>query len=315
MNSKACVIIPYYKSGDLLIDVLCKIPDVIDFVFIIDDKSPIPLPTISETAYSFKIITITHQNNMGVGGAMKTGFKKALENQEIKYFFKVDSDDQMDLSQLSRFMKQLKKGRCDFVKGNRLYDIKVIKRMPFIRRLGNLALSFITKMCTGYWGVQDPTNGYFGITRKALAQLDLERLHNSYFFETSLLGELFLQDSVISSVKMPPIYKNEVSNMNVFLIPIEFLPKLLAIFFKRIYYKYFLFDLNIGTIYLFLSITSFVFGVIFGFYHYYKNFSLGVTTPAGTVIIFALAILISFNLFLSWLDFDTKNFPRKENRF
>lgn len=311
MNSKACVIIPYYKSGDLLIDVLDKIPNLIDFVFIIDDKSPIPLPTISESNYSFHIIIITHNINMGVGGAMKTGFKRALENIEIKYFFKVDSDDQMDLSQIPKLMGQLKKRRCDFVKGNRLYDIKVIMRMPFIRRLGNLALSFITKMCTGYWGVQDPTNGYFGITRKALAQLDLERLHNSYFFETSLLGELFLQDCIVSSVKMPPIYKNEVSNMNVFLIPFEFLPKLLAIFFKRIYYKYFLFDLNIGSIYLFLSFTFFVFGISFGFYHYYKNLGLGLTTPAGTVIIFALAILISFNLLLSWLDFDTKNYPKK----
>ncbi|MEP2295135.1 hypothetical protein, partial [Algoriphagus sp.] len=146
---------------------------------------------------------------------------------------------------------------------------------------------------------------------EALMQLDLDRLHDSYFFETSLLGELFLNDSVISSVKMPPIYKNEVSNMNVFLIPFEFLPKLIAIFFRRVYYKYFLFDLNIGSIYLFLSVLLFVFGSSFGFYHYYKNLNLGLTTPAGTVIIFALAILISFNLFLSWLDFDTKNYPRK----
>ncbi len=312
MNSKSCVIIPYFKSGNLLIDVLNKIPDLIDFVFIIDDDSPIPLPDIPELDYTFKIIIIKHQINKGVGGAMKTGFEKALENQEIKYFFKVDSDDQMDLSQLSKLLDQLKDKDYDFAKGNRLYDIKVIKRMPFIRRFGNLALSFITKMCTGYWAVQDPTNGYFGVTRKALAQLDLKRLHDSYFFETSLLGELFLQDSTISSVKMPPIYKNEVSNMNVFLIPFEFLPKLFSILLKRIYYKYFLFDLNIGSIYLFLSLSSFAFGLTFGLYHYHKNLNLGLTTPAGTVIIFALAILISFNLFLSWLDFDTKNYPKKK---
>ena len=312
MSSKSCVIIPYYKSGDLLIDVLDKIPELIDFVYIVDDCSPVPLPEISMVNYSFEIITIRHQSNQGVGGAMKTGFEKALENKEIAYFFKVDSDDQMDLSQISNLREHLVKNESDFVKGNRLYDIRIIKRMPFVRRFGNLALSFITKMCTGYWSVQDPTNGYFGISRDALEQLDLDKLHNSYFFETSLLGELFLQDAVISSVKMPPIYKNEVSNMNVFLIPFEFLPKLFAIFFKRIYYKYFLFDLNIGSIYLFLSIISFVFGLSFGYYHYHKNLNLGLTTPAGTVIIFALAILISFNLFLSWLDFDTKNYPKKK---
>ncbi|MEP2296954.1 glycosyltransferase family 2 protein, partial [Algoriphagus sp.] len=167
MNTKSCVIIPYYKSGHLVLDVLRKIPSIIDFVYIVDDNSPIPIPDCSFSEFDFEVIIVKHETNKGVGGAMKTGFRKALENEEIRYFYKVDSDDQMDLSQIFKLQDHLISETCDFVKGNRLYDITVIKRMPFVRRFGNLALSFITKMCTGYWGVQDPTNGYFGISREA----------------------------------------------------------------------------------------------------------------------------------------------------
>lgn len=311
MKNKTCIIIPYYKSGDLILDVLDKIPPETNYVFIIDDCSPIPLPPIETSKYNFELIVINHDFNKGVGGAMKTGFEKALQYEEIKYFFKVDSDDQMDLSQIPKMKKYLSEKSFDFVKGDRLYDINIIKRMPLVRRIGNLGLSFITKFCTGYWNVQDPTNGFFGTKRKTLERINLNKLHNSYFFETSLLGELFLSGAKIKSLKMPPIYKSEVSNMNVFFIPFEFLPKLIRILIKRIAYKYFLFELNIGSIYLLGSSLFFSFGSIFGFYHYQKNMNLGLTTPAGTVIIFALSILVSFNLFLSWLDFDTKNFPKK----
>ncbi|WP_026968932.1 glycosyltransferase family 2 protein [Algoriphagus terrigena] len=312
MNSKSCIIIPYYKSGSLLIDVLDKVPEVIHYVIIVDDCSPIPLPEITSEKYRFELIVLKHSQNRGVGGAMKTGFQKALENKEIKFFFKVDSDDQMDLTQIPRMKKQLMENGADFVKGNRLYDIDIIKRMPVVRRMGNLLLSFITKFCTGYWNVQDPTNGFFGIKRRTLSKLKLRNLHDSYFFETSLLGELFLNGAYIKSIRMPPIYKTEVSNMNVALVPFEFLPKLFRILIKRISYKYFLFELNIGSIYLLGSGVFFVFGTIFGIYHYQKNFDMGITTPAGTVIIFALCILVSFNLFLSWLDFDTKNSPKRK---
>ena len=309
MNDKSCVIIPYYKSGNLILDVLDKVPSEIDYVFIVNDCSPVPLPNINFGKYSFSIFIIEHDENKGVGGAMKSGFNKALEYQKIKFFFKVDSDDQMDLSYIPRMKKSL--SGFDFVKGNRLYDFEIIKRMPLVRRFGNLGLSFITKFCTGYWDVQDPTNGFFGINRKTLKKLNLDNLHDSYFFETSLLGELFLIDARIKSIKMPPIYKNERSNMNVLLIPFEFIPKLFKILIKRISYKYFLFDLNIGSIYLSGSLTFFLFGLIFGIHNYQKNLALSSTTPPGTVIIFALSILVSFNLFLSWLDFDTKNFSKK----
>ncbi len=64
--------------------------------------------------------------------------------------------------------------------------------MPFIRRLGNFGLSFLTKLATGYWHLFDPTNGFIAINRSALELVDLSRLDNRFFFETSLLAELYL---------------------------------------------------------------------------------------------------------------------------
>jgi len=64
--------------------------------------------------------------------------------------------------------------------------------MPFLRRFGNMMLSFLAKAATGYWNCFDPTNGYIAIRGDVLAQLPMHRIDRTYFFETSVLARLYL---------------------------------------------------------------------------------------------------------------------------
>jgi len=50
--------------------------------------------------------------------------------------------------------------RADYVKGSRFYSPRSLKSMPFLRVVGNSALSFISKISSGYWHRMDPTNGF-----------------------------------------------------------------------------------------------------------------------------------------------------------
>ena len=56
--------------------------------------------------------------------------------------------------------------------------------MPPVRRFGNLALSFLAKLSTGYWTIMDPTNGFFAIHARVAELLDDERIAKRFFFET-----------------------------------------------------------------------------------------------------------------------------------
>src|SRR5690606_7048363 len=154
----------------------------------------------------------------------------------------------------------------DYVKGNRFRDLKSLKKMPFARRIGNLFLSFLIKISTGYWNVFDPTNGYFAINVNLLRQLDLNRLANRYFFETSLIAEIYYFNARIKDVTMPAIYSDEKSSMQVWKMPAIFSWNLLKLFIKRIVKRYFLYDFNIGSIYILFGLPLFLFGVTYGIY-------------------------------------------------
>ena len=59
-----------------------------------------------------------------------------------------------------------------------------------MRLVGNVGLSFLTKLSSGYWELFDPTNGYTAIHARRVAQLPLDKIATRYFFETDMLFRL-----------------------------------------------------------------------------------------------------------------------------
>jgi len=96
--------------------------------------------------------------------------------------------------------------------------------MPLIRRIGNMGLGFLSKAATGYWNMFDPTNGFRAIRSEVLAQLPLERVDRSYYFETSMLANLYLIGAVVRECRCRRGYQNEVSNLLISRILFDFRP-------------------------------------------------------------------------------------------
>lgn len=63
---------------------------------------------------------------------------------------KVDSDDQMDLNYLPEILEPLLLNKADYVKGNRFMYLQNRNEMPMIRRIGNITLSLLSKIASGY---------------------------------------------------------------------------------------------------------------------------------------------------------------------
>jgi dolichol-phosphate mannosyltransferase len=309
---KISVVIPAYRTEREIESVLQGIPAFVRYIIVVDDASPdSSTDLVMAAAKKDKRITlIRHEKNQGVGGAMVTGFKKALElGTEI--VIKLDGDGQMDPHYIPALLTPLIVGDADYAKGNRFRDFASLQQMPLVRRIGNLGLSFLTKAATGYWNIFDPTNGYFAIRADVLAQLPLDKLDKGYYFETSMLSHLYLLDAFVQDVTIPARYRSEVSSLSIRRVLFEFPYKLTRTLLRRIILKYFIFDFSMMSIYLLAGVPLLLFGLIFGITKWIQYAELGIAAPTGTVILPTLSVILAIQILLSAIEIDLNATPRK----
>lgn len=314
MNFKVyaiAAIIPAYRVERDILAVLGGLPAYIKHVIVVDDASPDSTADLVTAAArkDRRIHLIRHSKNQGVGGAMITGFRKALE-LGAQIAVKLDGDNQMDPAYLPALLTPLIQGRADYTKGNRFRDFVSLRKMPFIRRMGNLGLSFLTKAATGYWNIFDPTNGFFAVRAEVLALLPLEKIDNRYFFETSMLANSYLQNAFVLDVPIPARYGSETSSLSIRRAFFEFPFKLLRTFLQRILLKYFVFDFSMMSIYLLTSVPLLIFGLTFGITKWIQYAERGVPAPTGTVILPTLSVILGIQIILSAIDIDMNSTPR-----
>jgi dolichol-phosphate mannosyltransferase len=305
-------VIPAYRVEREIESVLHGLPSYIKYVVVVDDASP---DATGELASAFakrdrRIVLVRHAQNRGVGGAMVSGFRKALE-LGAQIVVKIDGDGQMDIDNLPDLLTPLILGRADYTKGNRFRDFTSLRRMPWIRRVGNMGLGFIAKAATGYWNLFDPTNGFLAIRAETLAQLPLDQIDPTYYFETSMLANLYLLGAVVQDVPMPAHYQGEVSSMLIHRILLEFPLKLCNTLIRRAVLKNFIYDFSMASIYLLTGLPLLVFGVVFGSFKWIQYSSLGIPAPTGTVILPTLSVLLGIQLLLSAIEIDLRSVPQK----
>ena len=60
-----------------------------------------------------------------------------------------------------------------------------------LRFYGNIFLSFMSKLSSGYWNIYDPINGFTAIKCEILKKINLDKIDNKYFFESDMLFHLY----------------------------------------------------------------------------------------------------------------------------
>lgn len=308
---KVAVVIPAYKVRRHVLDVIARIGPEVDRIFVVDDCCPERSGDfVAEHSTDPRVVVLRNEVNRGVGGAMITGYKAALEDG-ADLAVKIDGDGQMDPSLLPRFIDPILTGEADYTKGNRFYNLDEIRQMPALRLFGNTALSFMSKLSTGYWDVFDPTNGYTAIHRNVLRDLPYDKISRRYFFETDMLFRLNTLRAVVVDIPMSASYGDEVSNLKISNVLGEFLFKHARNFVKRIFYNYYLRDLSVASIELPLGVLLIVAGTAFGACQWMASAAAGQATPAGQVMLSALPILVGIQLLLAFVSFDIASVPRR----
>ncbi len=309
---RIAIILPAYNEAARIAAVLRALPSYVRHIIVVDDCSRDATSNVVRqvAAEDSRIELIRHEQNQGVGGAMITGLARARE-LKAQLVVKMDGDGQMSASDLPALLRPLISGQADFAKGNRFHDFLALTQMPPLRRAGNMGLSFLTKAAVGYWNIADPCNGYVALRGEVLAALPLHALQRSYFFETSLLAQLFLLGAVIRDVPMPARYGQETSKLRISRVLLEFPPKLLGCLLRRLVLKNFIYDFSMESLYLLAALPLLLGGGVYGGVNWLRYAWLGVGAPTGTVVIPAMMIILGFQLLLSALGEDVRNVPQR----
>jgi dolichol-phosphate mannosyltransferase len=303
-------VIPAYRVEGTIGAVVTALPAYVRHIVIVNDASPDQTAKVLASAAESdpRIVVITHDRNRGVGGALVSGIRRALE-LGAQIVVKIDGDGQAPLERLPELLAPLAQGKADMTKGNRFRDFEALRHMPLIRRVGNTLLSFLVKAATGYWTIFDPTNGFVAVRGELLSKLPLDQLDPSYFFEISLLGHLYQQGAVVRDVETPARYGDETSSLSIGKVVIEFPPRLLLMLLRRIVLKYAIHDFSMGSVYLMVGVPLLVFGLIFGIAEWVHYGRLGLPAPTGTVMLATITVILGVQLLLSAAGVDLQSVP------
>jgi hypothetical protein len=80
---------------------------------------------------------------------------------------------------------------------------------------------------------------------------------------------------------------------------------------KRIFLKYFVYDFNMASVYLLIGLPVFLASIVWGVYEWIESIITGIPRTAGTIMLVALPIIISFQMLLQAVQIDIHSVPKK----
>jgi glycosyltransferase involved in cell wall biosynthesis len=241
------VIIPAYNESEFIGDVIRDVPKFVDRLYVVDDcsvddtaasirtaaeadarsgavpgerlvddelvvETEVLSDRIDECDTVGRTVAVHHETNLGAGGAIKTGYLLALED-DIDVVATIDADGQMDPKKLRTFLEPIVDGEADYTKGDRLSNGEHRREMPRFRLFGNGVLTLLTRIASGYWDVTDPQNGYTVIRVDTLERIDVEGMYEYYGYLNDLLVRLNVADARVVDVALTSVYDDETSHI------------------------------------------------------------------------------------------------------
>lgn len=224
LGKTVAVVIPAYNEERLIARTLEGLPAWVDQAIVVDDASRDRTSEVARRTKRPGLHVARHEENRGVGAALSTGYRLALE-RGAELVAVMAGDAQMDPADLAALLAPLAHGEADYTKGNRLAHPEVWRTMPLARLAGTFLLARLTRPLSGYWGLEDSQCGYTAISRAALLRLDLEGLYPRYGYPNDLLIQLGARRQRLAEVPVRPVYGDEQSGFR----PLTVAPKILFV--------------------------------------------------------------------------------------
>jgi glycosyltransferase involved in cell wall biosynthesis len=305
---RVAVVVPAHNEERLVAKVVMTAPSLVDSILVGDDASSDDTAQSAKATGDPRLEVISLPENQGVGGAILTGHRRALElGADVSVV--MAGDAQMDPDYLPALLDPIADGVAEFTKANRFYDIGSFEGMPRHRVFGNITLSFLTKAASGYWGLFDPQNGYTAIHRSALERLPLDRIAKRYEFENDLLINLNILRVPARDVPVPAVYGEEVSGMRLTRVAPRLLRVLWRGFWHRIWWKYVMQSFSAVALLLFAGLGCLGLGAAVSVFVVVNTLGPSEASP-GTVLLAVAPMLTGIHFLISALMLDIQEGSR-----
>lgn len=167
---KVLLIIPAYNEEENILRVVNLIEDYnksnefkVEYIVINDGSKDNTIKILTEN----KINHISLVHNLGIGGAVQTGYKYAYEN-DYDIAVQFDGDGQHDISCVYKICEPIIKNEADMCIGTRYLDKTSSEfQSTFMRRLGKNIISFMINLCCKK-KITDPTSGFRATNKKII---------------------------------------------------------------------------------------------------------------------------------------------------
>ncbi|MBF0123137.1 MAG: glycosyltransferase family 2 protein [Candidatus Omnitrophica bacterium] len=166
MGPRILAIIPAYNEAGNIARTVCEVlaqPQGI-IPLVIDDGSR---DQTSQEAFRAGARVVQLPFNLGIGGAVQTGYRYALENN-FDIAVQIDGDGQHDSAYLSVLIQPVVDGEADMSIGSRFLGGKAGFQSSFGRRLGIGFFRGLIRFLTGFYAT-DPTSGFRACNRRLIA--------------------------------------------------------------------------------------------------------------------------------------------------
>jgi glycosyltransferase involved in cell wall biosynthesis len=305
------VSIPAYNEEKLIGKTVASMPEFVDCIVITNDGSKDrTLEVLTELAETDKrVVVLDNDKNRGVGYTVIRGLKENLE-QGMDLIAVMAADAQCDPTYLSKMADTVLDEKVDYCKANRFMNLTALKAMSRFRRTGNIFITILNKFATGYYSVFDSQNGYGVFTRDILERMPFELIGERYDYENTMLIAMSVIDGRVKDHPVPAIYGEETSTIPLVPTMYRALKVLTAGFWRRMYYKYVIFDFHPIALFLFTGIPLMVFGTLFGLVLAYLRIFHGDSPSTGTVMLSVMPFLVGFQLALTAIILDVNHEKR-----
>jgi glycosyltransferase involved in cell wall biosynthesis len=299
------VVVPAYNEEALVGSTVSGIPAFVDRIIVVDDGSKDETAVRAQNADE-RVEVIPHERNQGVGAAIVTGYRRAIA-VGVDVTCVMAADGQMDPDDLETLVRAIAVDETDYAKANRLFTGQAWQLIPRTRYLGNAALSFMTKIASGYWHVADSQSGYTAVNLETLKLLDLGRIYRRYGFPNDLLVHLNVFNRRVRDYPSRPIYGvGERSGIRLRHVVPKISWLLLKGFFWRMGQKYVIRDFHPLILFYMLGILLFAGGFLLGIAEVVLRI-LGNPITSATIVLVALLVIsgLQLLLFAMWFDMES----------
>ena len=304
-GKRVAVVVPAFDEERLVGETVRGIPTFVDRIFVVDDASRDGTVAAVEALADARVQVLRHDRNSGVGAAITTGYRRALE-EEIDVTCVMAADNQMDPAELAALVAPVVRGEAEYAKANRLVSGEAWTVIPRTRYLGNAVLSLLTKIASGYWHVADSQAGYTALSLDALRRLELDRLYPRYGFPNDLLVHLNVQNARVRDVPSRPIYDvGEQSGIRLRSVVPRISWLLFKAFWWRMGQKYVIRDFHPLVFFYAFGALMLAVGLVLGLLELILRIAGNAITPASIVLVAVLLIAgLQMTLFAMWFDME-----------